>query len=156
MATLTRYAIEVKNNLNNTNKAVCLDRGPKESSAFLRGTPALRIISGMPEMLDEEQKNFVLNSLKQARCRELNDGRKALPEIITRFGAMVLPTRKVDFELTVHEVTFEEGKFQTTQFTPVEHFRILGEEGKGRVDRVNTRFHVVKASEQVAKVLKLG
>lgn len=146
----TRYVLEVTNHLNGTLKTVFLDR-TKVYNENGFGIPALQLIRTFPITLTEEEKDYVLQCLHKAPYREMEDGRKALPEIITRFGGMILPTRMVKFEVKVFKVT-SNGSITTTEIEYLQKFVIEGREGSGVHNRHLTNYSIKEVNIEQGEV----
>lgn len=134
------YVIEVTNHLTKTKKCVRMEHGPTLGIHSI-GRPVLCEIGLFPNCITHDALVLTLDSLKNAPYREMQDGRKTLPEIITRFGSMVLPTRKVHFTVNIYEV-ITRGSVINTSIRYLEGFSIAGNEGSGKHNRELTNYVV--------------
>lgn len=134
------YVIEVIQNNTNTRKTVYIDRFGLfgENS---QGTPALRKSHPLPTILTEQEKDYVISTIQNAKYREMEDGRKCLPEIITRFGGMDLKNKEVDFTLNIYSVNYTYSVIDIS-FIYVESYKVKGVEGLGKHNRYKTIFNV--------------
>lgn len=137
------YFIKCHNLITKETKDVFIDRfGILSDDVMGKGTPALRLESVFPIPLTESDKDNVVNSIKNAKYREMPDGRRCLPEIITRFGGMNLRDKEVNFKISIY--TIERTKEITdTRLVFTEEFAVFGTEGKGKLGRNDTQFKII-------------
>lgn len=138
----TRYVVEVTNHINKTVKNAYIDHKEGSIGYEARGCAALRKQSTIPVSVNKKELDYILKSLKNGFYRERSDGSRALPEVLTRFGGMVLPTRKVNITVRVFEVS-SGASIQDVSVREIESFIIKGTEGKGKANRHETFYNVL-------------
>lgn len=141
------YVIEVHNNLNQSLRSVYIDH-TGDVGEHAVGTPSLRNPQVLTPTLSEKEKKYVIDSLHNAPYREMQCGARALPEIISRFGGMVLPTRQVNFTVKIYRLTCS-GSVVNIKAQFIDSFEVKGLEGKGKHNRHLTKY-VINQHMQIA------
>lgn len=144
----TRYVIEVKNHLNNMTKNAYIDHKEGSIGFEARGSVALRIQSTLPISVSHKEKDYIVDSIKNGFYRELEDGARSLPEVITRLGGMTLPKRQVDFSVKIYRVKSDHG-ISDISVDMIESFSVTGIEGKGKANRHKTQFQITDTVNSV-------
>lgn len=147
-----RYAIEIVNQINDTIKCAFIDHQMGAKGYSSQSLVACRQFDVLPTLINEQDKAFILDRIKNSNYRILPDGSRLLPEVISSLGGLTLPARQVDFIVRVYDVTSIKGNLRTVNFLLLEEFHVKGIEGKGNGFRHLTNYSITYIQKPVLKV----